>query len=248
MKQFVIYLLGLIFWLAAPAASAQKQVADSLYAAEKFQQAAAEYEKLLKESDNAELYYNLGNAYYRLHDIGHAILNYEKASNREPGDADIRFNLTLARSKTIDKIESTEDFFLFYWIRSMINIFNADQWGKMAIASFVGLLACVLLYFFGRRMLVRKLGFGIGVAFLVCVLIFNEFAYIQRCQYLDNTHAIVMQTSKVRSTPSNGGTELFQLHEGTKVKILDNTMRDWLQVRLSDGKTGWIPLKNIEII
>lgn len=85
MKQFVIYLLGLIFWLAAPAASAQKQVADSLYAAEKFQQAAAEYEKLLKESDNAELYYNLGNAYYRLHDIGHAILNYEKASNREPG-------------------------------------------------------------------------------------------------------------------------------------------------------------------
>ena len=135
MKQFVIYLLGLIFWLAAPAASAQKQVADSLYAAEKFQQAAAEYEKLLKEADNAELYYNLGNAYYRLHDIGHAILNYEKASNREPGDADIRFNLTLARSKTIDKIESTEDFFLFYWIRSMINIFNADQWGKMAIGG-----------------------------------------------------------------------------------------------------------------
>lgn len=248
MKRLLICLFLTLPCLHVLHAQNEKALADSLYAAEKFQQAAQVYERILKQGDNADIYYNLGNTYYRLHDIAHAILNYERAANREPGDSDIRFNLTLARSKTVDKIESSGDFFIVYWFRSFINVFNTDQWGRLAIVAFALMLAGVIVCVFGRRLIFRKVGLGVAVAMFFCAVLFNFFAYLQRCQYLDNTHAIVMQTSRIRSTPSDGGTVLFQLHEGTKVKILDNTMRNWVQIRLSDGKTGWMQLKDMEMI
>ncbi len=248
MKRLLFCLFLAVAGCTALPANNKKALADSLYAAQNYQKAARLYEQILREGDNANIYYNLGNAYYRMHDIARAILNYERAANREPGDSDIRFNLTLARSKTVDKIESNGDFFIVYWFRSFLNTFNTDQWGRLAITSFVLLLAGLLTYFFVHRLSIRKAGFGIAVAMFFLTILFNIFAYLQRCQYLDKTHAIVMQTSKIRSTPADAGTVIFSLHEGTKVKILDNTMRNWVQIRLSDGKTGWMPQKDIEMI
>ena len=107
----------------------------------------------------------------------------------------------------------------------------------------------VLLYFFAGRMLWRKVGFGVGVCTLILAVLFHIFAYQQQQKLLVRTHAIVMSSSlTVKSTPSTSGTDLFVLHEGTKVEITDDTMKDWKEIRLADGKVGWVPVKTIERI
>jgi len=245
-----IFSLFILFFslFGVQATKIQKSMADSMYAAGKYQEAIVFYQKILQQGDNAAIYYNLGNAYYRLHDMGHAILNYERAANREPGDADIRFNLALARSKTLDKIESTDGFFLVYWFRSFLNSMNTDQWGRLSIGAFVLMLSGGLFYAFGRRLLLRKIGFFAAVMMFFFCLFFNIFAYLQRKQYLDNTHAVIMETCRIKSSPAASGTVLFSLHEGTKVKILDNSMRDWVEIKLSDGKIGWMQKVDMEMI
>lgn len=247
MKRIYIILLFCTFNLFSLFAQDGKAEADSLYASSKYTEAIEKYESILKQGDNAFIYYNLGNAYYRTNDLAHAILNYERAAYREPGNKDIRFNLTLARSKTIDKIENNE-FFLSYWIQYVVNRCNSDTWGRWAIFLFVVTLLCFLGYFFMSKLLFRKLCFSVFCVGVVFTILFNIFAMLQRQEFLDANYAIVMNTAQIFSTPAESGTSLFTLHEGTKVEITDNTMKSWLKIELSDGKTGWIKVSDIERI
>ena len=235
--------------LSFVSASAQtKAEADSAYVQERYEQAISLYNKLLETGASASVYYNLGNAYYRTGDMAHAILAYERAYLMEPGDADIRFNLQLARTKTIDKIVPESEMFFITWFRQMIDWYSADQWGRAVVVCFALFVVSLLLYFFAGRMLWRKVGFGVGVCTLILAVLFHIFAYQQQ-QLLVRTHAIVMSSSlTVKSTPSTSGTDLFVLHEGTKVEITDDTMKDWKEIRLADGKVGWVPVKTIERI
>lgn len=234
--------------LSFVSASAQtKAEADSAYVQERYEQAISLYNKLLETGASASVYYNLGNAYYRTGDMAHAILAYERAYLMEPGDADIRFNLQLARTKTIDKIVPESEMFFITWFRQMIDWYSADQWGRAVVVCFALFVVSLLLYFFAGRMLWRKVGFGVGVCTLILAVLFHIFAYQQQQKLLVRTHAIVMSSSlTVKSTPSTSGTDLFVLHEGTKVEITDDTMKDWKEIRLADGKVGWVPVKTIE--
>jgi tetratricopeptide (TPR) repeat protein len=236
--------------LSFVSASAQtKAEADSAYVQERYEQAISLYNKLLETGASASVYYNLGNAYYRTGDMAHAILAYERAYLMEPGDADIRFNLQLARTKTIDKIVPESEMFFITWFRQMIDWYSADQWGRAVVVCFALFVVSLLLYFFAGRMLWRKVGFGVGVCTLILAVLFHIFAYQQQQKLLVRTHAIVMSSSlTVKSTPSTSGTDLFVLHEGTKVEITDDTMKDWKEIRLADGKVGWVPVKTIERI
>lgn len=236
--------------LSFVSASAQtKAEADSAYVQERYEQAISLYNKLLETGASASVYYNLGNAYYRIGDMAHAILAYERAYLMEPGDADIRFNLQLARTKTIDKIVPESEMFFITWFRQMIDWYSADQWGRSVVVCFALFVVSLLLYFFAGRMLWRKVGFGVGVCTLILAVLFHIFAYQQQQKLLVRTHAIVMSSSlTVKSTPSTSGTDLFVLHEGTKVEITDDTMKDWKEIRLADGKVGWVPVKTIERI
>ena len=236
--------------LSFVSASAQtKAEADSAYVQERYDQAISLYNKLLETGASASVYYNLGNAYYRTGDMAHAILAYERAYLMEPGDADIRFNLQLARTKTIDKIVPESEMFFITWFRQMIDWYSADQWGRAVVVCFALFVVSLLLYFFAGRMLWRKVGFGVGVCTLILAVLFHIFAYQQQQKLLVRTHAIVMSSSlTVKSTPSTSGTDLFVLHEGTKVEITDDTMKDWKEIRLADGKVGWVPVKTIERI
>lgn len=236
--------------LSFVSASAQtKAEADSAYVQERYEQAISLYNKLLETGTSASVYYNLGNAYYRTGDMAHAILAYERAYLMEPGDADIRFNLQLARTKTIDKIVPESEMFFITWFRQMIDWYSADQWGRAVVVCFALFVVSLLLYFFAGRMLWRKVGFGVGVCTLILAVLFHIFAYQQQQKLLVRTHAIVMSSSlTVKSTPSTSGTDLFVLHEGTKVEITDDTMKDWKEIRLADGKVGWVPVKTIERI
>ena len=229
--------------------AATKAQADSAYQQEQYQQAAHIYEQLLKRGESADLYYNLGNAYYRMDDITHAVLAYERALLLSPGDADVRFNLQMARSKTIDKIVPESEMFFVTWYRSLVRLMSVDAWGRTAIVSLLCALLLVLVYLFAQRIWLRKVGFFGGLLFVVVFLAANVFGFQQQQSLLHRTGAIIMHSAvPVKSTPSKNGTDLFILHEGTRVNIIDDTMKGWREIRVADGKSGWIELKEIEII
>lgn len=226
-----------------------KAQGDSAYIRHDYTTAIQIYEMLLKEGESADVYYNLGNSYYKNDCIAKAILNYERALLLQPGDADIRANLEIARSKTVDKVAATPDVFFIAWGKSLLNCFSVEVWGKLGIISFWILLLALCLFLFSKRVIIKKIGFISGVILLFVVILTNAFASLQKRRFLERNSAIVSQPSvTVRSTPSDSGTSLFILHEGYKVEIKDNSMREWKEVQLEDGKVGWVPTVSIEVI
>lgn len=229
--------------------NATKAKGDSAYMKNDYASAIQIYEALLKNGEAAEIYYNLGNSYYKADDIAKAILNYERALLMQPGNADIRANLEIARAKTVDKVIPVPEIFFVSWTKSLINSLSIDAWAKIGIVCFFLLLASLYFFFFSKNIGWKKTGFIAGLVFLVLVILANTFAYQQKSELLDRNSAIVLTPSvTVRSTPSESGTSLFILHEGRKVEIKDNSMREWKEIRLEDGKVGWVPASSIEVI
>jgi tetratricopeptide (TPR) repeat protein len=203
----------------------------------------------LKQGASADLYYNLGNAYYRTENITRAVLNYERALLLAPGDRDIRFNLQMARSKTIDKITPEQEMFFVTWYHSLVNMASVDGWARTALLSLALAIVLALLYLFSERIWLRKVGFFGAMLALALFVLSNVFAYQQKDLLINRRGAIVTAPAvTVKSTPAKQGTDLFILHEGTKVTITDASMKEWKGVRLADGKEGWIEAKQIEMI
>ena len=226
-----------------------KTEADSAYARGEFQQAIKDYEALLKQGASADLYYNLGNAYYRSENITRAVLNYERALLLSPGDRDIRFNLQIAQAKTIDKIVPESEMFFFTWYRALVNLMSVDGWASVALVSLALVIILLLVYLFSDRVWLRKVGFFGGILMLLLFVLSNIFAWQQKQNLLFRKGGIVMTpTISVKSTPASNGTDLFILHEGTKVVITDSSMKDWREIRIADGKEGWIESKHLEEI
>ena len=226
-----------------------KVEADSAYARGEYQQAIKDYEALLKQGASADLYYNLGNAYYRTENITRAVLNYERALLLSPGDRDIRFNLQIAQSKTIDKIVPESEMFFFTWYKSLVNLMSVDGWARTSLVSLTLVIILLLVYLFSDRIWLRKIGFFGGVILLLLFVLSNIFAWQQKQNLLFRKGAIVIAPSvTVKSTPANNGTDLFILHEGTKVMITDGSMKGWKEIRVADGKEGWIESKQLEEI
>ena len=246
---FVWLLLAMICFGSTSAKAVTKNNADTEYQKGNYQQAIRDYEEILKNGESAEIYFNLGNAYYRTDNITKAVLNYERARLLSPGDDDINFNLQFARSKTIDKITPESEMFFVTWYKSLVNFTSVDNWAKTGILCIVMALLLVLLYLFGPQLMLRKIGFFGGLAFFVIFLLSNLFAFQQK-QALDNrTGAIIISPSvNIKKTPAKNSTDQFVLHEGTRVDIIDKGMTDWRCIRVGDGREGWIETKAIEEI
>ena len=249
-----IVMLSLLGWMLTLAASAVnvdslKTAADSAYAGEDFGQAAELYGRIAQRGESATVCYNLGNCYYRMDDMARAILWYERASLLSPGDEDIRFNLNMARSRTIDRVVPEHEFFFVTAWRALVNRMSADDLGRLSIVLFALSLAGLAVYLYVRRVSLRKVGFTVFAAFLLLTVLGNLCALSQRSSQTQRTGAIVMASSAtVKSTPSASGNDLFVLHEGTKVNIKDDTLNDWTEISLADGKQGWIERRQIEVI
>ena len=227
-----------------------KAQADSAYINNDFASAVYLYENILaNQGESADIYYNLGNSYYKMDNIAKAIVNYEKALVLNPADGDIRFNLELAQSKTIDKVTPMSEVFLVTWMKNLTNLMSEKGWAKMGIGIFIFMLLMFALYFFSKKIALKKVGFISAVCFLLICVIANIFASSQKNKAESHGEAIIMAPSiTVKSTPNDGGTDLFILHEGHKVTIKDNTMREWKEIQLEDGNVGWVPTSVIEII
>ena len=244
----VFYLL-LTPSLLTPVSAVTKAEADSSYVRGQYQQAITQYEALLKQGASADLYYNLGNAYYRTENIPEAVLNYERALLLSPGDRDIRFNLQIARSKTFDKIVPESEMFFVTWYRSLVSMMSVDGWARTALVALALTIILLLVYLFSERIWLRKAGFFGGVALLLLFMGANIFAWQQKKDLLNRKGAIIFAPAvTVKSTPAANGTDLFILHEGTKVVITDGSMKEWKEIRLADGKEGWIESKHIRVI
>lgn len=226
-----------------------KSKADSAYLRNNFETAIQLYESVLEYGEAAEIYYNLGNSYYKSDDIARAILNYERALLLKPGNADIRANLEIARSKTVDKVEEIPDVFFVSWIKSLINSTSVDVWARWGIAFFILFILSAYFFIFSKRIVIKKIGFIGSVLFLIFTICTNSFASYQKNTLVNRNTAIIISPSViVRSTPNENGTSLFVLHEGRKVQIQDNSMSSWKEISLEDGKVGWVQTSELEVI
>lgn len=226
-----------------------KQNADDEYAKGNYQQAIKDYQEILKTGVSSEIYYNLGNAYYRTDNITQALLAYERALQLSPGDNDIRFNLQYARSKTIDKITPETEMFFVTWYNSLVNLTSVDRWANTAIVSIVMALLLILVFLFAPQMWARKSGFYGSAVFLLLFAFANLFAFQQKHELETKQGAIVIApTVNVKKTPAASGTDVFVIHEGTRVDITDRGMKQWRGIKLADGREGWLKTSQIEEI
>ncbi len=249
LRKVLFFLLTLCLIGSAYAQDTALKEAEVAYTKEDYAKAIELYEGILKSNgESAAVYYNLGNAYYKAGKIAPAILNYERCLLLDPGDSDARFNLQMARQKTIDKIEPVGDFFLVKWFKSVENLGSADSWAKTGIVCFLLFIGCLILFFFSRWVRLKKIGFYLGVLFIIMVVFANIFASDQKAEMINRKHAIVFApTDTVKSSPDASGTDLFVLHEGTNVTV-KSTLGEWSEIELEDGNVGWMPSKDIEKI
>ena len=250
MKRLSIIIAFLIGLFQFASASVTKAEADKDYQENKFADAIEKYEAILaSEGVSADIYYNLGNSYYKDKNIAKAVLNYERALLLSPGDDDIRYNLEMAKSKTVDKVTPKSEIFIVTWISAIRDLMSESAWASFAVSCFILFLLGVSAYIFGSKMVIKKTGFSLAVVFLFFTVVANLFADSQKDKLVNREGAIVMQASvTVKSTPDESGTDLFVLHEGTKVFINDNSMKGWKEVSLEDGTRGWVPTESIEVI
>ena len=243
----LLCVLSLVSFAATP--SEMKTEADSAYARADYETAVKLYGELAEQNLTADVCYNLGCAYYRIDDIAHSVLWFERALKLSPSDKDVLFNLEMARTKTIDKIIPQHEFILFTYFRVMTNWFSLRTWTIIGLFGFVLMLASLLFFWASGSVTVRKLTFSLAIVLMLVTILSNVCAMQQRNFKQTHTSGIITTPAvTVKSTPADNGNDLFVLHEGSKVEILDSSLKEWCEVSIADGKVGWIPKKAFDLI
>jgi tetratricopeptide (TPR) repeat protein len=212
------------------------------YMNREYEQAATCYRKILDMGyASGELYYNLGNTYYKSENLAMAILFYEKALLLEPNDEDTRQNLNLANARIIDKIDNIPVFFLLRWINWLKNLYSPNQWAIFSLVLFALSLAVFVWVVFSRSYRVKRATFGFGIFFLVLSITGLLIMQSRTRNVLHNRSAIIMVPSvNAKSSPDDQSTNIFILHGGTKVMLVDS-VQNWKEIRIADGNKGWVP-------
>lgn len=199
--------------------------------------------------ESSELYCNIGDAYFRLNRTGYAILYFERALKLNPSNSDARHNLAFANAGITDKFEQIPDFFVKKWASSVSRMFSSDVWAVLSVIFLAIAMAAVLLFLLGGRSSLKKTGFSVGIAALLLFSVSLASSLGQKNSYFREDAAIVVEGAcPAKSSPAEtGASDLFVIHEGTRVKVLD-TVGDWKNIEIPDGRRGWVEYKNIQII
>ena len=223
--------------------------AKHYYQQNEYSKAIVEYHSLADSGwVSAALFYNLGNAYFRNNDLKSAILYYERAKRLAPNNEAINENLELSYSLIFDKVEAVPELFLITWGKAIRDMMSVRAWSWWSITSFVIMLALGLIFLFVRKMGVRQFAFVLCLfSFMLCIITFT-FGYLQKNNINRTDEAIVFAPSvTIKSSPADSGNNLFILHEGIKVRIEDR-IGEWCEIRIADGKKGWIRISELKII
>jgi hypothetical protein len=198
--------------------------------------------------ESAALYYNMGNAAFKRNDLASAILYYEKALKLAPNDEDLIFNLGLANSRIPDKIEPLPEMFFARWYRSITHLFTPNQWAYLTLGTLALALVFLALYFVAYRIAVRKIGFWMGVVLFLCFIFSLTVAHQTATEQTAHNTGIVFSASlTVKSAPEENGSDIFVLHEGAKVWILES-VNTWYKIKIANGSVGWVPAGEVEEI
>jgi len=221
---------------------------EKAYEQREYKKAVQAYEDLVKQGYvSYKLYYNLGNAYYRDRQLGKAIFNYERAKKLNHEDEDVKNNLTLAYSKTIDKIEVKENFFISAVKTNVLSSFTTTAWAWLSIIACA--LFCIFLYLFiaGRTVVIKRLSFFMALVFLTGFFVVYFLGTSARNAKEQNNFAIITAPeTKVYSEPTSTATSKFGLHEGTRVRIVELNA-DWILIKLENGNEGWLRLSDVGV-
>jgi tetratricopeptide (TPR) repeat protein len=251
MKQYL-----LIIFLIVPYAAFTQGTTDSIFNAANKQYTEDKYDNAIqlyqtirsKGYESVELYYNIGNAYYKLKQYPKAILNYEKALSLDPANINVKYNLAKARIYIIDRIDEIPEFIIKRWSYRVITSISSNSWAIITIVVFLLSLALFLVYFLSMHLSIKKAAFYIGLLTVFFTVASFCFSYKAKSLMIKSNGAIIMTpTVTVKSTPSETGTNLFIVHEGTKVYVIGQ-LDSWYEIKLSDGKQGWLMKSDIEAI
>ena len=244
-----LLLMSVVVGATAQTSAEHWESGNKAYIEGNYDKAIEEYTAILDGGEySMKLYYNLANAYFKSGANGKAILYYNKALRIAPSQEDIRHNLALAEAQTKDRITAIPEFFLNRWLRTVRNSMSCLAWSVLSLVALGVLLAFVLLFLLASHLRWRKMGFYGAMCSFVLFVALTSFAVSSRNDMLLHDEAIVMGSAiSVKSSPDRSATDLFVLHEGTKVKVLSE-IDEWVEVVIADGKKGWTESKNIEEI
>lgn len=221
---------------------------NDAYAAGEFEKAIESYEAASAHGVSDALYFNLGNAYFKTDQIGPAILNYERALKMNPSDTDINYNLSLANDRIKDRIEKLPELNITRWWKTFTRETGTDNWAWLSVGSMTGGVLLFLLFLLSKNSAIRRIGLYTSLFFFLA----TGFNYIQaqRAQHFseeENEAIIMVPRVDVKGAPADSGLNVFVIHEGTKVKVIE--LRDgWMNIRIASGNEGWIPEASGEII
>lgn len=254
MKQLYQFLILCIFSGVIMPLSANEtkqeiwQQANDAYAQKEYQQSAELYAQLVAVGESSELFYNYANALYKEGQLAQSILFYERSLALNPQNEDAEANLKFANRQKTDKIVPLEVFFMEQWIVSLGASLSSNTWAYMSMIAFILALILGLTYLFGRHRLLRRIAFYSCVLLVFVSTVAGIYTFSQKQKETAHDFAIAMVgSSTVKSSPDESGTELFVIHEGTKVRI-KSTLNDWAEVKLADGRVGWMLYDHIERI
>ena len=252
-KQYILILL--FVFLFVNKAVAQNTNKDKFYQGETYFTAGSYKEALQAWTDiydtgyrSANLEYNIGNAYFKLNNIPYAILFYERAYLLKPADENINYNLQIARTLIVDRFQEIPELFFIKWYNFVSLFLSTNSWAKISITSFIFFLLLLSLYIYSPRHRYKVIGFWAALFFIFLSLTSLAFTVRNKSLVYDSHKAIVSSPAvSGKSSPDKSGNDLFVLHEGTKVTI-DDKVGDFLEIRLSDGNKGWVPVNSLIII
>jgi tetratricopeptide (TPR) repeat protein len=238
-------LISLLTSLNAQDLETRFSIANKAYADEDYQQAIELYSGIIDQGvESGEVFFNLGNAYYKSNDLGRAILHYEKARKYIEGDPALEQNLKLAQLRIVDKIEPIPELFLVEWWTEVTHLFSIDTYLWLCFTIFTLLILLIVIRLFYSRQLITRFiwitSFLLIFILIVTISVIYEFETTQFGVILEEKISVV-------SEPDSEATEVFILHEGTKVKINRN-LNEWLEISIPDGKTGWLQKTSLEMI
>lgn len=214
-----------------------------------YKEAVDWYQRILEAGyESGRLYYNLGNCYYKMNQIGRAILYYEKSKKFLPNDSELDFNLELARLKIIDRIELPPRFFLFEWWDKTKNYYSIPQLTRIVLILYLLTAVILVAFIFLKAYLLRRFLFSTFIISLILTLFCGYLLFANIYEGHTNQFGIVLSPNvTVLSAPSEGATDVFVLHEGVKIKV-DDQRDEWMKIALPDGKSGWIKSSNVGMI
>lgn len=221
--------------------------ANQLYSDGNYAEAAQAYEQIIAEQPNSEAYYNLGNAYFKQDELAQAILAYERCLRLDPRNKDAKYNLAFAQSRIIDNVEDNQMFFIKNWLQSIRNTMRETTWMILSIISFLIVLIGALLFALSKEQWLRKTAFYSALVALFISICACANAGSLHSRDNNRAEAIITQgIVNVKASPDRSGTELFTLHEGTKV-IIHETLGEWCNIHVGNN-VGWMKLSSLERI